>query len=98
MQASVYVLLIVAILAANLPFASQRIGLVFPVAHKAFVWRLAEFLVLYLLVGLFARLLESRQMPVHSQEWQFYVSTFALFLVFAFPGYVLRYFWKQRSN
>jgi hypothetical protein len=54
-------------------------------------------LVLYLLVGVFARVLESRQMPVHSQDWQFYVSTLALFLVFAFPGFVLRQFWKQRS-
>jgi hypothetical protein len=97
MQASVYVLLIVAIVAANLPFASERIGLVLPVAHKAFAWRLLELLVLYLLVGVFARVLESRQMPVHSQDWQFYVSTLALFLVFAFPGFVLRQFWKQRS-
>lgn len=96
MQSSACLLLIVAILAANLPFASERIGGVVAVAHKRFAWRALEFLLLYLLVGLFARLLESRQMPVHEQNWQFYVSTFALFLVFAFPGFVLRFFWKQR--
>ena len=98
MQSSVYILLLVAIVAANLPFASQRIGGVVAVAHKRFVWRIAELLLLYLLVGLFARVLESRQMPVHSQVWQFYVSTFALFLVFAFPGFVLRMFWKNRGR
>ena len=96
MQSSIYILLIVAILAANQPFASERICGVVAVTRKRFGWRALEFLSLYLLVGLFARLLESRQMPVHAQNWQFYVSTFALFLVFAFPGFVLRFFWKQR--
>ncbi|BEV72158.1 DUF2818 family protein [Paludibacterium sp. THUN1379] len=95
MQASVAVLLIVAVLAANLPFALPRIGGVVAVAHKHFGWRLLELVVLYLLVGLFARLLESRLMPVHEQNWQFYASTFALFVVFAFPGFVWRYFWRQ---
>ncbi|WP_215780965.1 DUF2818 family protein [Paludibacterium sp. B53371] len=95
MQASVAVLLIVAVLAANLPFALPRIGGVVAVVHKHFGWRLLELVVLYLLVGLFARLLESRLMPVHEQNWQFYASTFALFVVFAFPGFVWRYFWRQ---
>jgi hypothetical protein len=97
-QSGVYILLFVAILAANLPFIVERIGGVVAVAHKRFFWRLVEFLLLYLLVGLFARLIESRQMPVHDQHWQFYVTTFALFLVFAFPGFVYRYFWRQRSR
>jgi hypothetical protein len=96
-QTGVYILLIVAVLAANLPFVVERIGGVVAVAKKRFVWRLAEFLLLYLLVGLFGRLLEARQMPVHEQDWQFYVTTFAMFLVFAFPGFVYRYFWRQRA-
>jgi hypothetical protein len=96
MSLSVLILLLVAFVAANLPFVSQRIGGVVAVAHKRFAWRLAEFLLLYLLVGAFARLLESRQMPVHVQGWQFYASTFALFVVFAFPGFVLRFFWCKR--
>ena len=96
MQSSVTILLFVAILAANLPFVTQRIGGVVAVPHKRFAWRLLEFLLLYLLVGLFAYMLESREMPVHQQGWQFYVSTFALFVVFAFPGFVLRTFWRKR--
>jgi thiosulfate reductase cytochrome b subunit len=97
MQASVTILLIVAVIAANLPFVLTRIGGLVPVAHKHFFWRLLEFGLLYLLVGLFARLLESRLMPVHQQDWQFYVSTLALFVVFAFPGFVWRYFWRQHD-
>lgn len=97
MQSGVSILLIVAVLAANLPFVVERIGGVVAVPRKRFFWRLVEFLLLYLLVGLFARLLEARQMPVHAQNWQFYVATFALFLVFAFPGFAYRYFWRQRA-
>ncbi|TDR78399.1 DUF2818 family protein [Paludibacterium purpuratum] len=97
MQASVTVLLIVALIAANLPFLLSRIGGVVATAHKRFAWRLLEFVVLYLLVGVFARLLEARLMPVHEQNWQFYASTFALFVVFAFPGFTWRYFWHPRS-
>jgi hypothetical protein len=96
-QSSVYTLLLVALLAANLPFMSQRIGGVLHVTHKAFGWRFLELLVLYLATGLLGRLLESRLMPVQHQSWTFYVTTFFLFLVFAFPGFVLRYFWKKRG-
>lgn len=98
MQNSVILLIIIAILAANLPFATERIGGMVAVPHKHFGWRLLEVLLLYVVVGLFARVLESRLMPAHSQGWQFYVCTLALFLVFAFPGFVLRYFWTQRSR
>ncbi|MOA59103.1 hypothetical protein D3C78_1836410 [compost metagenome] len=52
---------------------------------------------LYLLLGVLAQLLEGRYSPVHVQKWQFYVTTLALFLVFAFPGFIGRYFWKKRG-
>ncbi|MNU06096.1 hypothetical protein D3C72_2511570 [compost metagenome] len=52
---------------------------------------------LYLLLGVLAQLLEGRHSPVHVQKWQFYVTTLALFLVFAFPGFIGRYFWKKRG-
>lgn len=98
MQASVITLLIVALVAANLPFMLSRIGGVVAVAHKHFFWRFSEFLILYFSVGLFAWLLEAKQMPVHEQNWPFYVVTFALFLVFAFPGFVGCYFWKPPKS
>lgn len=97
MQSSVIVLLIVALAAANLPFLTQKVGGVWKVANKHFGWRFLELTALYLLVGGFAYLLESRLMPVQSQNWQFYVTTLSLFLVFAFPGYVYCYFWRRRA-
>jgi len=96
-QASVALLLIVAVLAANLPFFTQRLAGFIRVANKHAGWRLLELVVLYLLVGVLARGLESSQGPVHEQHWQFYATTFALFLVFAFPGVVVRYFWRHRG-
>ncbi|KMN36585.1 MULTISPECIES: DUF2818 family protein [Chromobacterium] len=97
MQSSVIVLFLVALAAANLPFLTQKVGGVLKVADKHFGWRLLELMALYLLVGGFAYLLESRLMPVQSQNWQFYVTTVSLFLVFAFPGFVYRYFWRRRA-
>lgn len=97
MQASVVVLLIVAVVAANLPFATQRLVGVVRLNNKHAGWRLLELVVLYFVVGLFAWAMEARMGPVHEQHWQFYVTTFALFLVFAFPGFVVRYFWRHRG-
>ena len=98
MESSVATVLLVAVLAANLPFFMPRIAGVIRVESKHVGWRLLELVVLFFLVGLLARFLEGRQMPVHSQNWQFYATTAALFLVFAFPGFVYRYFWKKRRH
>ncbi|WP_434630205.1 DUF2818 family protein [Chromobacterium sp. CV08] len=95
MQSSIVILLLLAVAAANLPFATSRVAGVFKVARKHFGWQALELAVLFALVGGLARLLESRQMPVHEQHWQFYVTTLALFLVAAFPGFVYRYFWRK---
>lgn len=86
-----------AIVAANLPFLSERILLVkTPTANsKGFGWRLLEWSMLYGAIGLFSRLLESQRTPVHEQSWPFYVITLALFIVFAWPGFVWRYFWRK---
>jgi hypothetical protein len=32
---------------------------------------------------------------VAPQGWQFYATTGALFIVFAFPGFVWRYLWRK---
>jgi hypothetical protein len=41
-------------------------------------------------------LLEARAGNVFVQGWQFYAVTFSLFLVFAFPGFTVRYLVKHR--
>lgn len=98
MSVNILTLLLVAILGANLPFTTERIMGIKKVKHKAFAWRLVELVVLYALIGGFARYLEAREMPVHSQRWPFYVTTAALFVVFAFPGFVMRYFWRRHPE
>jgi hypothetical protein len=106
-----WIVVAVALAAANLPFANERVfGLfAFPFGkgslkatqtgqarNKPFVARLLELLVLYFLVGLVAWLLESRIGNVFAQGWEFYAVTGCLFLVLAFPGFVLRYLRKRR--
>ncbi|WP_147695388.1 DUF2818 family protein [Vogesella mureinivorans] len=98
METSVITLLVLAFIAANLPFATQRLAGIKKLANKHFGWHLLELVALYLLLGLLARVLEGRISPVHVQNWQFYVTTFSLFVVFAFPGFVARYFWSTRSH
>jgi hypothetical protein len=86
-----------ALIAANLPFFSEKeFFFIRPKnGKKAFVFRLCELILLYSLVGVVAYWLEGRLSPVHSQNWPFYVSTFALFVVFAWPGFVWQYFWRK---
>ena len=94
----------IALAAANLPFANERVfGLVSlrstqaeQARTKPFLARLIELLVLYFLVGLVAYLLESRIGNVFAQGWEFYAVTGCLFLVLAFPGFTLRYLRKRR--
>jgi Protein of unknown function (DUF2818) len=86
-----------AALAANLPFLSEKILFVWQTksGQKSFFWRLLELSFFFLLVGFIARLIESRLSPVHVQNWQFYASVLALFVVLAWPGFVWRYFWRK---
>ena len=90
---SAWFVILLAALAANLPFLNERFLAVLPLSLPVKpVWmRLVELMILYLLVGLLAFLLEGRIGRVHSQGWQFYAVTLCLFLVLAFPGFVMRY-------
>ncbi len=84
--------LALALLLANLPWLSQRCFLVLQCESKSMWVRLLEWLVLYFVVGGIAWLLEQRAMgSVHVQDWEFYASTLALFMVFAFPGFIYRH-------
>ena len=90
--ASIWLVIVLAVLAANLPFVSQRLLGVLPLARaKPLAWRLAELMVLYLVVGGIGLLLEQRASQIAAQGWEFYAVTGALFLTLAFPGFVWRY-------
>lgn len=95
--ASIWLVLVLAFCAANLPFLTQRLLGVVPLARgKNLAIRLAELVLLYLLVGGIGLLLENRVGQVAPQRWEFYAVTGALFLTFAFPGFVWRYLFKPR--
>jgi hypothetical protein len=97
--ASVWVVLLVALAAANLPFVNERLfGLVpLPGRTKSLGMRLAELLLLYFVAGGIGLLFERRVGQIAPQGWEFYVVTGALFIVLAFPGFTWRYLLKHRK-
>lgn len=97
--ASIWLVLLLALGAANLPFLSQRLlGVVTLAGGKNLAVRLGELVLLYLLVGGIGLLLEKRMGQIAPQGWEFYAITGAMFLTFAFPGFVWRYLYKRRHH
>ncbi|MBB3177787.1 DUF2818 family protein [Variovorax sp. Sphag1AA] len=96
--ASVWVVLLVALLAANLPFFTERVlGLIsLSGARKSLAIRLGELVLLYFVVGGIGLLFERRVGQIAPQGWEFYAVTAALFIVLAFPGFTWRYLLKHR--
>lgn len=97
-----WIVILLAALAANLPFFNQQLFGLIPLKKEAAwvkpIWlRLVELLILYFVVGLVAHLLEGGIGNVFSQGWEFYAVTGCLFLVLAYPGYVMRYLRKQHA-
>ena len=94
---AIWLVLVLAFLAANLPFLTQRVLGVVPLAGgKSLGVRLAELVFLYFLVGGIGMLLEQRasdgvELPSLRRDLPG-----ALFLTFAFPGFVWRYLHKPR--
>jgi len=94
----VWLVLLAAALAANLPFLNNRwFGLVPRALPKTLWMRLLELLVWYLVVGGLGLALEQHQGQIYPQGWEFYATTGALFLTLAFPGFVYRYLFKRRG-
>jgi hypothetical protein len=85
-------LIVLAVLAANLPFANQRILAVGPLRKaKSLAIRLLELTVLYFLVGAVGLALENHGGQIAPQGWEFYAVTGTMFVTLAFPGFVYRY-------
>jgi hypothetical protein len=96
--ASIWLVLVLAFCAANLPFLTQRLLGVVPLAGgKNLAMRLGELVLLYFVVGGIGLLLEQRAGQIAPQRWEFYAVTGTLFLTFAFPGFVYRYLYKNRN-
>lgn len=99
MNFSTTLLLILAFIAANLPFLVERILFIFKpkAGSKNFGWRLLELTLMYFAVGGIALLMESKLGDIHQQNWEFYAVNASLFVVFAYPGFVYRYLWRRRG-
>ncbi len=106
----VWLVMALAIFAANLPFVSQRLFGVIPLKpvpspgegdgarpRKTLAIRLFELVVLYFLVGGAGLFMEQRLGRIAPQNWEFYAVTGALFITLAFPGFVWRYLLKHRD-
>ena len=90
-------LIALAVLAANLPFANQRILLVGPFrSTKSLAIRLAELVLLYFMVGAMGLALENHAGQIAPQGWEFYAITGTMFLTLAFPGFVYRYLMHRK--
>jgi hypothetical protein len=91
-SAAVWLVLLVALLAANLPFVTERLFIVGPKRQpKALGWRALELLVLWALTLALGFALEARLGQIQAQGWEFYASFGFFFLTLAFPGFVWRY-------
>lgn len=98
MSAAGWFIVLLAVVAANLPFVNQRLFALAPLgAAKKSAWiRIGELMVLYFVVGALGFMLEARAGNRFDQGWQFYAITFCLFVVFAFPGFTFQYLVKRR--
>ena len=95
---SIWVLVAVALLTANLPFLSQKVlGLWSLQTGKTLALRLLELLGCYFLTGALALFLEQRAGQIAPQGWEFYAITATLFITLAFPGFVYRYLLRHRD-
>ncbi|MEZ5643764.1 MAG: DUF2818 family protein [Burkholderiaceae bacterium] len=95
---SVWLVLGLAFVAANLPFVNNRWFVVGPLRQPKTIWvRLLELVVWYFLVGALGLMLEQNAGQIYPQGWEFYATTAAMFLTLAFPGFVYRYLVRRRG-
>ena len=87
--------LLLAAIAANWPFVTNRLFVVVRRAEKSMAWRMLELIFAYFLVGGIALAMEHSAGQIYPQRWEFYATTAFLFMTLAFPGFVYRYLWRR---
>lgn len=65
---------------------------------KPFINRLLEVMITYVLVGTMGFALELNMGNAFPTQWEFFAVSMALFLVMAYPGFVVRYMLKKRRR
>ena len=98
-SSSAWFVILLAAVAANLPFVNQKLFGFIPLRRTVkTVWlRLIELFLLYVLTGVVAYGLESRAGNAFTQGWEFYAITLCLFIVLSFPGFVYRYLRRKHA-
>jgi Protein of unknown function (DUF2818) len=96
-SAAVWGVLLMALVAANLPFVNERLLVVGPkLSPKLIGWRLLELVLLWGITLAVGFALEARVGQVQAQGWEFYAALGFTFITFAFPGFVWRYLRRGR--
>ena len=101
---AVILLLILALIAANLPWMTERVLFVLnpPPQGKREWIRLVEWAGMFGVTGLLAAGLEHRVTgEIYAQDWEFWVVNLCLFAILALPGFIYyhdlrRYLRKRR--
>lgn len=89
---AVLIVLLAALIAANLPFINERLFVLGPRrTPKTVAWRVLELMVYAALVAVLGRLLESHLGQAGPIRWEFVAVWLCVFLTLAFPGFVWRY-------
>jgi Na+-transporting NADH:ubiquinone oxidoreductase subunit NqrE len=93
---AVSVVLLAAVIAANLPFVNERLFVLGPRQQvKSVAWRLLEMLVYAGAVAALGRVLESRIGQASPLRWEFVAVWLLVFLTLGFPGFIWRYLRKH---
>ena len=96
-SAAGWLVLLIAVIAANLPFVNERILVIGPLrVPKVIGWRLLELVVFWAVTLSIGFALEARVGQIQTQGWEFYAALGFAFLTFAFPGFVWRYLRRGR--
>lgn len=100
---AIVVLIALMVVAANIPFLSERVLGLIPLRRagqphvKSFWLRVGEVLVFYAVLIMIGFAFEAQLGNRFTQGWQFYAITLAVFLVCAYPGFVWRYLMRRRG-
>ena len=95
LHSQIWVVLALALVAANLPFVTGRLFGVLAWANKSMGLRALELVVLYFVVGGVSLWMENAAGAIYPQGWEFYAVTWFVFVTLAFPGFVYRYLWRR---
>ena len=95
-QLTIVIFLIFSILMANFPWLSDKLFCIRQIAHKSGWFRWFECLCWYVLTFSVGFALEYKIMGTNTaQNWEFYVVTICLFVVFALPSFIYHYDLKK---